>query len=288
MADAYRIKNLMGKIIRYTIPFLILVIWEIFDKNIFLSSHEPLYVLKWVLNGTEGKGSYYYPVLIQLVFFFPVIYFIIQKMGAVKGMLICLGANAVYELLRWFYGMGDECYRLLLFRYILLLAVGVCTYKGFRFTFVQALIITLVGAFFIAATVYLGYVPRIITSWTSTCFISVMWIIPFTSWIIQNCKLRFMPLEVIGKASYHIFLVQMVYYLGYYDKVGQFVSEKLGLGGIVLGESALGKLISGHFGFENMAHLLLGMVICLLIGVLFYYLEKKLTGKLVRKLKAKL
>ena len=152
----------------------------------------------------------------------------------------------------------------------------------------QALIITLVGAFFIAATVYLGYVPRIITSWTSTCFISVMWIIPFTSWIIQNCKLRFMPLEVIGKASYHIFLVQMVYYLGYYDKVGQFVSEKLGLGGIVLGESALGKLISGHFGFENMAHLLLGMVICLLIGVLFYYLEKKLTGKLVRKLKAKL
>ena len=249
-ADAYKLKNLTGKIIRYTVPFLILVVWEIFDKNIYLSSHEPLYVLRWLLNGTEGKGSYYYPVLVQLVFFFPVIYFVIQKLGDVKGMLICLGANAVYELLRWSYGMGDECYRLLMFRYILLLGVGVCTYRGYKFKPVPAFVITLVGAFFIAATAYLGYVPRIITSWTSTCFISVMWIIPLTSWMIQNLKLGFMPLEVIGRASYHIFLVQMVYYLGYYEKVKGLVSKRIASGDAV--------------------HLILGMIICVMVGVLFY------------------
>ncbi|MBR4173947.1 MAG: acyltransferase [Lachnospiraceae bacterium] len=263
--DAYKLKNLAGKIIRYTVPFLILVVWEIFDRNIYLSSHEPLYVLRWLLNGTDGKGSYYYPVLIQLVFFFPVIYFIIRKLGDIKGMLLCLGANAVYELLRWSYGMGDECYRLLMFRYILLLGVGVCTYRGYRFKPLPALVITFVGIFFIAATAYLGYVPRIITSWTSTCFISVMWIIPLISWMIQNLKGGFLPLEVLGRASYHIFLVQMVYYLGYYEKVKGLVSE--------------------HFASGDTVHLILGMIISILVGVSFYYLEKPLSGRLVRLLK---
>ena len=44
-------------------------------------------------------------------------------------------------------------------------------------------------------------------------------------------------------------------------------------------------LVSEHFASGDTVHLILGMIISILVGVSFYYLEKPLSGRLVRLLK---
>ncbi|MBE6005389.1 MAG: acyltransferase [Lachnospiraceae bacterium] len=125
--DAYKLSIIFKKMIRYTIPYLMLVILEIIDPHVEINVQSKLDYVKWFLNGTVGQGSYYFPILIQLIFTFPIIYFIVEK-SAKRGVILCFTINCVYELLRWSYEMNDECYRLLLFRYIIWLFVSLCGY----------------------------------------------------------------------------------------------------------------------------------------------------------------
>ena len=88
-----------------------------------------------------------------------------------------------------------------------------------------------------------------------------MLVIPLMIWLLKYGNLRFVPLEIIGKASYHIFLVQMAYYAGYYP----ILSDKLGKGPVLL---------------------LIGMAICLIIGIAFYLIDQpvqKAINKLYKK-----
>ena len=71
-------------------------------------------------------------------------------------------------------------------------------------------------------------------------------------------NVRFAPLEYIGKASYNIFLTQMVWY---------------------------------HFGFrwlekviaDRLTVLVVDIAICVVIGIVFYHLEKPITCFVDRK-----
>ena len=208
---------ILKRIARYTIPLIVVIIIELVDvKHFDIITKPPLEILRWIIDGTVGKGNYYYPVMMQLVFLFPVIYFILDRKKE-KGLVICLALNALYELLAWAYNMNTDCYRLLPFRYIFLVAIGVYALKGYRLKLSVAIIMTAVGALFITMIAYMGYETKIINkSWSSTSFIASMFIAPVMIWVLQKVKIRFKPLEVVGKASYHIFLVQMVYYLGYF------------------------------------------------------------------------
>lgn len=255
-SDAYMATSIARKVIRYSVPFLIIVLWQIFDPNVVINVSGKLEHLRWFLNGTVGQGSYYFPILIQLVFIFPVVYFIIERKGQ-RGLWICLIINAVYELLKWSYGMNDECYRLLIFRYIFVIAAGVYASK-YELKGIISIGLTVVGGVFLWITTYNIYTPYIITSWTSTCFIAVMWIIPVTLWIIKKDDIRFKPLELIGHASYNIFLVQMVYYRSY-----------------------RAKLVPS---FDNWIYeMIVGMIICLVVGYIFYLAESRITKAIVKK-----
>ena len=115
--------------------------------------------------------------------------------------------------------------------------------------------ITVVGLLFIGLTTYGVYTPRIITSWTGTSFLASMWIVPMMVWMIQNVHIRCKALEVIGRATYNIFLVQMVYYSAYYPKLS-------------------GKMSRSEC-------LIVGIVICMSIGIVFYLLESRLTNAVI-------
>lgn len=189
--------------------------------------------------------------MMQLVFFFPVIYMIMERKKE-KGLWICLIVNAVYEVLAWSYYLNTETYRLLVFRYTFLLAAGVYASKGYQLKHFIRIIMTVSGFIFICLLTYGSYKPVIVNAaWASTNFLSGMLIIPLMIWILQNVNICFKPLELIGKASYHIFLVQMVYYLGYYQEAQTVISIW-------------------------QVHLVFGILICLLIGIVFYYVEKPL------------
>lgn len=79
--DAYNLCIIRRRFCRYTIPFVVVLIWELVDVRHFdiICSMNPLEIVKWILQGTAGPGSYYYPVMIQIVFLFPVVFFIIER-----------------------------------------------------------------------------------------------------------------------------------------------------------------------------------------------------------------
>lgn len=122
--ENYSLEIIGSKLIRYTIPFTIayviqLSIWILKNKDMTVGA-----VIKDFIRGGAGPGSYYYPILVQLVFIFPIIFYIVKEYNT-KGLCICGFMNIAYEVLQSTYGMTENLYRLLIFRYIFLVAFGV-------------------------------------------------------------------------------------------------------------------------------------------------------------------
>ncbi len=124
LSDAYEPRSWLPALVRYTLPFTIFYVAELI-LIIFIRKTPTtlLACLKMFLHGGHGAGSYYYPVLVQFIFLFPVLYFIVQKYKR-NGFFLCLGLNAIFELLQWGYNMDGEFYRLMIFRYITVIAYG--------------------------------------------------------------------------------------------------------------------------------------------------------------------
>lgn len=102
---AYSVRICLSKIIRYTVPFVIaFAIEEIAFNSIGTVDHGILQLGSIFLCGGIGPGSYYYPIMIQFIFYFPIIYFIIRKYDY-KGVFICALINVIYEVLKSVYGM---------------------------------------------------------------------------------------------------------------------------------------------------------------------------------------
>lgn len=214
IGNAYTYRNIYNKIVRYTVPFVIAYVIEL----IFFTFRDNPYGIDGIesiiinfIDGGIGPGSYYYPVMLQLVFSFPLIFFAIRKYDF-KGLIGCWVANGIFEVLQRAYGLGDITYRLLLYRYIFIIAVGCYIAIGNRtIKKAEALITSTVGFIFIVTVCYLKYTPRVIIYWTRTSFVAVMYIVPIVLVLFKKnikCKL----IELFGKASYNIFLTQMVYY----------------------------------------------------------------------------
>lgn len=82
IGDAYLAKNIINKILRFTIPFSIIFITEqivYFLQNGQQYSKSILDFIHLFLIGGTGPGSYYYPVMIQFIFVYPVIFFYYKK-----------------------------------------------------------------------------------------------------------------------------------------------------------------------------------------------------------------
>lgn len=255
LSDAYRPKFLIDKMIRYTIPYTVAWVIEFlwfwfFDDR----------VLGWkaFLVGGYGPGGFYYPIMMQFIFTFPVIFFIIKKYDF-YGLLLCGAANCLYEILRYAYGMNGECYRLLIFRYILVIAFG--CYLSLRTRRVKKIwgyVSFIVGLLYIILISYTAYSPKIITYWTGTSFVSCLYVLPIAALLIDKCKVKLKALELIGKASYNIFLVQMIYYSFLAGMIYSFVSSRI-------------------------LELAADISICVLIGIIFYYVETPITKIILTK-----
>ena len=205
------------------------------------------------LYGGRGPGGYYFPVMIQFIFMYPIIYFIIRKYEF-KGVIICGFINFAYELLKWGYGMTEGCYRLLSFRYILVIAFGCYLSLGkFKSSWRACTLSIVCGALFIVLVRYFNHVPKIIAFWTGTSFIAVLYIMPIVAWLLKKHLFTCKFLEVVGKASFDIFLCQKVYFL--YMECGHSIGN-----------------ISNH-GLQ----IIFNIVICTIFGICFYYVESQLT-----------
>lgn len=257
VSAAYTVSDILRKVVRFTVPFLIVFVYE----EIRLGMENRLQPGLWqtvlrFLTGGVGPGSYYYPILIQFVFVFPIIYFIIRKHD-LKGLALCTAVNFVYELLQTAYQMNGECYRLLVFRYIFVIACGCYMAIGKKPIPLAAYGVSfLMGVLFIVAYCYGGYQPYVLTQWSRTSFMASLYIAPICMLIVKYVRLSLFPLELLGKASYHIFLIQMLYYNNAY-RVYNAVDGRL-------------------------PDLLISVAVCIVVGVIFYYAETPLSRQIQR------
>lgn len=273
VAAAYCPTSIAEKLVRYTVPYTIAFVAEWFVFRVFgiytvgVRTYGILALGLDYLSGGKGQGSYYFPVMIQFIFIFPLIYFMIKKYDR-KGLVYCFLVNGGFEILKRAYGMNDTEYRLLVFRYFFIIAAGcyiaVGDIKKNRKTVIMCISSIMIGLFFVYLFSYTSYTPKIITYWSATSFLVCLYVAPVLGVIIRKVHWGFRPLEIIGKASFNIFLVQMIYY-NFADCIYVMIPNR-----------AL------QLGF-NIAN-------CVIMGVAFYYIEQPLTKgvlKIVRELDAR-
>ncbi len=254
-SEAYSAKNICSKFIRYTLPFLIVFIVQ---QIVFVMLGESIawrnLIIKFMQGGT-GPGSYYYPIMIQFIFVFPMIYWIIRRYKF-KGLIICGVVNLIFEIAKNAYLMNSDCYRLLIFRYIFIIAAGcffsndTCNLKAWK------PICTLIGMLYIILVSYTSHTPIIFTYWTGTSMIAAMFIVPITASVISK-KWRIPIFEIMGRASYNIYLVQMLYFSFY-------------------GRTFFGQIT------PSALKLVVSVLVCTVVGVVFYCIEDPITRKIIK------
>lgn len=259
--SAYNKKYFIKNVIRYTIPYLVMYLIEISVnltrtiKNKESIKHFIKSSVFLFLQGGNGPGSYYYPVMIQIVLLFPIIYILVKRYNF-KGVLIVAFVTLFLETLKLPYSVNDSLYRLLLFRYLLLLAFG--AYFALNKMQPKFWVLSAIGFAFIILFKYTNYNPKIFKWWTGTSMFPVLFIVPIFGFLVEK-NIKFFPLEIAGKASYNIFLTQMVFYW--------ILNERL-------------QLI-----FMNIyLNAFINIFICVMVGIVFYEIEYRITKKITSKI----
>ena len=204
------------KLIRFLLPFFAICLLEILllaaqDKNI------PLFRI-FVL-GAYGPGSYYVPIMLQLLVIFPLIYVMIAY-NAKLGLAVAALANLAFEVCVIVFDMDKYYYRLSIGRYLLLIAFGCYLYlhPEQRVKPYQMWMMFLAGLAYLIAVFGFDKDFELFGYWKTTAMPVAFYIFPIVILLFRKFYHCTIPgfagrlLTQIGKASYHIFLIQMVYY----------------------------------------------------------------------------
>ncbi len=249
ISKAYNKEMVCPKAFRYTFPFLFVYLVEL-----IVGLPEGIWSkVSIFLGGGYGPGSYYYPIMMQFIFVFPLIYFIIKDKK--EGLLICLTLNIIYEILKDSYQMNEECYRLLIFRYIYLIAYGCWIEQKKHINKYLNILSFLLGAIYIYAICYGGYQPKIIKFWSGTSVLAALYMTSLFYFILKLLEeKRFHIFEMIGRASYNIFLIQLLYFYYLYENLSNMYNNRL-------------------------TEVVVSILICIIGGIFFYHIEKLILKK---------
>lgn len=261
------------KVMRFLIPFGISFVPDCYYAYKTGEAYSIFSSIKLFIVGGRGPGAYYVPVIIQIVFIFPIIHFAIKKYKE-GGLILCFALNFFLEFIKNLFHLSAMTYRLLAFRYIFIIAAGCYHYlfginknektemKEERIKEIYIRIVLLcmfiVGSLFIVMSLYTQWTPVILNYWTRTSCIACFYIIPIIV-VLMKYNLRNNILEYIGKCSWGIFLVQKLYY----KNLSSYIYEQVGS-------------VSGR--------LLFGLSVCIILGILFDKITGFITSILVNKI----
>lgn len=259
--NAYELGFVLKKLVRYIIPFLIIVILEVISLSLVGQGQGIRGWIESICTGGEGPGSYYVIQMLQFVFFYPVIYFTMRK-NPKRGLFGWLLFNFIYEFFKEIVHLDWGVYRLVFFRFVFIVAVGTYLYLDKEEKKTWKLVASfIVGFLFLLATNYLGYYTRIISTKASdVSFMAAFYVAPILYVLVTKCKnISCKPLALIGQASFNVFLFQMFYF-----NFADLIYNKV--------ETVPIRLV-------------INTVISVLGGIVFYYMENKLTKFVVSKIK---
>lgn len=249
----YKPDTILPKLSRFVVPYVFIFALELIYKLSFDNMTFNLYlVTRTFFFGGYGAGSYYIPIIIQMLFIFPFCYWIVRKLGF-KGVILLGIIQLLYQIGVYWIDLEDIYYKRIFLRFLVFLAGGIYIYlhredilKSPR-NKVLLLLSFAAGIIYIYVVNYQGHVPDIFAAWRRTAMPTILYVFPLLAFVISSCLYKKIPgrfgglLSLIGQASYHILLVQMFWF---------------------------------HIGWEKTlpygAEVVVNLVVALTLGILFY------------------
>ncbi|MDO4541354.1 MAG: acyltransferase [Bacillota bacterium] len=233
----YKKDIILPKLSRFLLPYFFIFALELIyklgpDKMVF---DLPL-IIRTFFFGGYGPGSYYIPIIIQMLFIFPLCYWLIRK-KSFSGVIILGLIQLIYQIVVYNIGLEDIYYKRIFLRFLIFLAGGIYLYlhredilKSRRNKIL--LLLSFVGGFiYIYLVNYQGHVPAIFSSWRRTAMPTFFYVFPVLAVIVSGCLYKQISgktgavLSLIGAASYHIFLVQMFWFHIGWEKTLAYPAE---------------------------------------------------------------
>lgn len=261
LRDFYQKERLVQEFNSFLSPYFIIIVLEFFlgfyqrsflKIGPFVSYRIKDYLLYFLTGGTT-PGSYYIPIMLQFILIFPFLYLSYKQAGK-KSVYFYLLLHFLFDLIANFLPIPTEIYRLLIFRYLGFIIVGIALYFSYQELRKS---VRYMSFFSISYIIFysLGYRIKMFSKWPNTALPTVFWaltiIIIGMELLEKNPKhLISNGLLKIGKASYYIFLIQKVLF-------GFGLNRFLNL----MGLSPAGRSITA-------------IIICCALGLSFYKLDK--------------
>lgn len=209
-----------ARIRRLMVPYLGVLAFEIVYK-LQVEGLDLLAVWERIYQrGGWGPGSYFPFVMLQVTVLIPVILYGARKhwKGTVLGVL---AVQILFEILTNAVHLDSDAYRMLVFRYLTCVLLGIlfCFYeKKFRRLALPAALF-LMGIAYLAAVSLWGYEPLVFRHWNTASGIFPAFYafgIVYLAYRLEDAFQRlarwlWIP-QRLGQASYHIFLVQMMFF----------------------------------------------------------------------------
>ena len=259
----YDKKNFLHRINRLLYAYL--VQWIVLLSALFLIKGKVLAApdaLIMFLQGGRGPGAYYVLIMFQFLVIFPFLAYAFDRspFGTSIG---CFFFMLLWELVVSECKISGDVYHILIFRVIPHIVMGMLLYRYYKMFGKTAIpvVCMLIGAIYLAAIYYFGYKQHLFARdatqgpIAALFSLGVFWYTLKLEPFWEKHKKMLSPLCFFGKASWHIFLVQMVYY--YFARMIKF-------------EQSLHNL-----GIATIIDLL----ITLTVGCLFYSIENFLRNK---------
>lgn len=264
--DAYSLRYFKGKIGRFVAPFLVIFVFDLIymkATGIAFNLNHIISRLYWMQPPLSGAGDYYLAYIIQLIILAPLLcYCFSRKPWITVAVLfivdIMFELAAPYLSFDFYYFSVVRC--LAAFAIGLILARNIIQYNGWRLrtkTNVALVVLGLLSAIYLTFYVSVptpGFRPEWGTQNLYGFFYPALLVILVFSCgsLLQRAKGLVSKVNVLGRASYHIFLVQILFF-------------GLGVNGIF---AVKGELIA----------VMINLAVTFAVGLLFYGLNLTVLG----------
>ena len=257
LKNLYNLNVLKGRIKRLYVPFLTIYFIEILVYYIFVSKNlDASFIFKNLILGGFGPGSYYPVIMFQFIFIIPIIYVISYK-KLNYSLPIFFAFGVFFDMLTYLSGMPEEIYRLLIGRYIFAIALG--SYLALNQNKMNKMLLysgSILSIIYMYSSVYLDYSifghidwsPQQAPAYFYTAFLFIVGM----NFLPKKTGFLLTTITKFGKASWHIFLIQMLYFWAI--RPG-FISPSLGL------------------QQDSIYAIIIDIMTCVTIGYIFYTVE---------------
>lgn len=174
------------------------------------------------LIGRGGYGGYYISMMIQSILVLPLLYWLANKTSARTMLTISFSFNLLFELYSYYIGIPGFLYRLLVFRYLFALALGVWYFFAIKQPYAKSFI--KISSLFSIVYLFLVHYLEVpvplysfTTSWKGQDPLSFFYALGIFHLLLTSLySVKWTSLKnvlaYLGKRSYSIFLVQMLYF----------------------------------------------------------------------------